>query len=67
MWKFCRKNFSVTFNNPGQTVFKTCACADRFTAHSAIPKAIYIATVDGLLTLPKGFKNYFPTLVGFSV
>jgi hypothetical protein len=34
-------NFSVTFNNPGQPVFRICACADRFTAHSTIPKAIY--------------------------
>jgi len=60
-------NFSVTFNNPGHTVFRICARAGRFTAHSTVPKAIYIATVDGLLTLPKGFKNYLPTLVGLSV
>ena len=59
-------NFSVTFNNPGQTAFRICTCADRYTAHSTIPKAIYIATVDGLLTLPQGFKNYLPTLVGLS-
>jgi hypothetical protein len=50
-------NFSVTFNNPGQTVFRICACVDRFMAHSTIPKAIYIVTVDGLNTFPKGFKN----------